>query len=318
MTNDIHQELPKADEGDGGRLNHLYLATCMANGKQYVGVTNTSTSARWRNHCWHAARGGQLALQRALRKYGSEGFAVETLWSSRSRADVHAAEIALIRALATTVPDGYNITAGGEGTVGYRHTAIARAKVAAARLGTKRSPETNNKIVAAQRGKKRSPETRANIAAALRGKKRGPEVVAAVAASRRRPDVMAKIAAALTGKRHTEKTKALISAANGGRKLTAEHVAEIVAANTGRLKSEEERARISAALTGRKRGPLTDEWRANVSASLKGRTFSAEHRTKISEAKRGKPRSPEVRARLSAAALARAAARKEKVRDPAP
>jgi hypothetical protein len=85
-------------------MNYLYLATCRKNGKQYVGVTNTTVAARWRNHCWFASRGGQLALQRGLRKHGVANFTIETIWSTQSREDVHAAEIALIEALGTVVP----------------------------------------------------------------------------------------------------------------------------------------------------------------------------------------------------------------------
>lgn len=70
----------------------------------------------------------------------------------------------------------YNSTAGGEGLSGYRHTASAKQKQSAAKIGNKhslgavRSPEFLAKLSARTKGRKASAELRAKLSAAHKGK----------------------------------------------------------------------------------------------------------------------------------------------------
>ena len=59
-------------------------------------------------------------LQRAIRKHGKKSFRIETLATFENREALLRAEMALIANLhATDKHRGYNITAGGDGTVGF-------------------------------------------------------------------------------------------------------------------------------------------------------------------------------------------------------
>ena len=84
-----------------------------------------------------------------------------------------------------------------------------RAKMSAAHLGKKLSPEAIAKTAAAHRGMKRSPETLARMSAALKGKGAGREVSA---------ETRAKIVAINTGRVHTAEARANMSASHKGRK----------------------------------------------------------------------------------------------------
>jgi group I intron endonuclease len=81
-----------------------------------------------------------------------------------------------------------NLTDGGEGTPGYRHTEKTRAKqsqiaknnprlqehvrqLSLAKIGTKHTPETLIKMAAASSGRVHSPETRAKISSSNKGKR---------------------------------------------------------------------------------------------------------------------------------------------------
>ena len=89
-----------------------------------------------------------------------------------------------IIALNCKAPYGYNLTDGGEGTVGLERTPEHNAKIAAAQKGKYISPETRAKISLAlsgennpNYGKPMSDEHRANIAAAHVGKHHTLEAV---------------------------------------------------------------------------------------------------------------------------------------------
>jgi hypothetical protein len=94
-----------------------------------------------------------------------------------------------------------NLTDGGDGSVGLKHTKEAKAKISAAKTGKKfkkQSEETIAKRVATRKangGYNCSEET------------------------------IAKISATKTGKKHSAETIAKMSAAKKGRKFTEEHIA---------------------------------------------------------------------------------------------
>lgn len=70
-----------------------------------------------------------------------------------------------------------NATAGGEGALGYRHTAATKAKLRLMRLGTSASGETKAKMSKTRMGKKMPPftaEHRRRISEARRGRTFGP------------------------------------------------------------------------------------------------------------------------------------------------
>jgi group I intron endonuclease len=99
----------------------IYLITCLANDKIYVGQTVGSLKLRLRNHVSHALaylsgkyKGQDTSLFRAIRKYGKENFSIKTLCSCQSKEELDLMEdlyIASYRSMDKSV--GYNLKRGG-------------------------------------------------------------------------------------------------------------------------------------------------------------------------------------------------------------
>lgn len=131
-----------------------------------------------------------------------------------------------------------------------------------------------------------------------------------------------KMAASRRGKPLSPEHKAKLRAANVGKKMSPEAIAKTAAFWTGRKHSPETKAKIAAAKTGRAGWIPTQEIIAKRAVSIQAalekkraegwiRVVTAEQREKISAGNKGKKRSPETRARMSVAAKASCARRKE-------
>lgn len=145
-------------------------------------------------------------------------------------------------------------------------------------------------------------ETKQRISKAHIGKVVPPEVGQKISATKRaktqeeRDAINAKLRAANVGKKASAETKAKLSAAHTGRKMSPEAIEKSAAARRGRVASAETRAKQSASRKGRP-------------AHNKGIPMPEEQKVKVSAAK--KDPSPEVRARISEAAKAAWARRKQ-------
>jgi group I intron endonuclease len=197
----------------------VYLARNKINGKLYVGKTICKLSKRQRAHRCDGLHGKVTGLGRAIAKYGFDNFEWSVLAESNDPAELVRLEVEFIANLQTKAPNGYNLTDGGEGVVGYTPSAETRKKMSVARKATKQSPETIAKAALARIGRPVSQETRAKLAKSNRGKKRSAELCAKLSAihqgEKRGPhseDHRSKIAAALKGKKHSpERIKAIIT-----------------------------------------------------------------------------------------------------------
>lgn len=136
-------------------------------GKRYIGITadfhrrmiahKTKASTGARNH----------ALHHAIRKYGFDpSWARVVLYGSVEY--TKEMEQALIRAYNTRSPHGYNMTAGGDGIVEFKHGDAAKEKISgASRLLWEKSSH-REKISAALKGRKYSDEHRRAIGDGIR------------------------------------------------------------------------------------------------------------------------------------------------------
>lgn len=99
----------------------VYKATNRINNKVYVGQYNGElVERRWAQHVREADRGGARYLCRAIRKYGAENFMVEVLHHANSKKELDAMEtFFIILHQSHTSENGYNLTLGGEGSVGW-------------------------------------------------------------------------------------------------------------------------------------------------------------------------------------------------------
>jgi group I intron endonuclease len=98
----------------------VYLVTNKENGKQYVGQTVRTLEQRWNSHVSYAMRGKGHYFAHAIKAYGPEQFTIETLHVCESKEEMDFTEIFYIELLNTRRPAGYNLTAGGEGNLGWK------------------------------------------------------------------------------------------------------------------------------------------------------------------------------------------------------
>lgn len=135
----------------------LYRLTNQQNGKTYIGVTTGSLRRRLQRHVVTAVGGNsQYLIHRAIRKYGADAFKMEALGQFPSLVELLAAERG---AIAEQMP-AYNLTKGGEGAWGVKHSKESVERVAAAHRG-----KPSHML-----GKKHTPEARRKMSAALKGK----------------------------------------------------------------------------------------------------------------------------------------------------
>lgn len=158
-------------------MSGIYKIQNTVNGKCYVGSA-VDLGKRWGKHRSELRRGVHQSptLSAAWAKYGEGAFAFVVLLVC-SRHDLLLYEqramdvlkprynirlIAMsnfgLKQTAETITKRMKDQFGNKHTLGYRHTAETRAKMAATRTGKKHTPEWNEKIAAAHRGKKLSHE----------------------------------------------------------------------------------------------------------------------------------------------------------------
>lgn len=129
-----------AYSGTVGTTWYIYVITNMVNGKKYIGLTN-SLSKRWNKH--KHANGSSPALHGAIHKYGIENFDFAHYASAFGADSAKFIEKMLIAEYKTQAPNGYNLTAGGDGTL--EPTIELRKKLSASHKGKVQSEATKNK-----------------------------------------------------------------------------------------------------------------------------------------------------------------------------
>ena len=139
---------------------YLYTITNQVNGKQYIGIA-VNPARRWVEHkCNH----GSKLVHQAIKKYGLENLRFDPLYGG-CEDDIKRLEVILINECGTMAPNGYNLTEGGEGSTGWKHSIETRQKMSKDRSGK------NN----AMYGKKHGKETRKKIAKKAIGRKMSEE-----------------------------------------------------------------------------------------------------------------------------------------------
>ena len=226
----------------------IYLITNLLNGKKYVGQT-TNIKRRIQQH-----KCGELYIDKAIQKYGWKNFKVEVLEECYTVEQLNEREIFWIAELNSKVPNGYNLTDGGDGIVGCSEE--TRAKLALASKGRKFSEETRAKIGLASKNRRPNEETRAKMSVAHK--------------HRRPPD---------------EKTRAKMSAAQKGHKLLAKSCAKISAAKRkGNIFKNLLTAMDERQLTYTSLAKLLNMSSSAVSAKMRGmRNFTEKDAIKLGE-----------------------------------
>lgn len=107
-------------------VGYIYKITNKINGKVYVGKTTRTVQERWEEHLreYRRERCENRPLYRAIRKYGTNAFAVETL-EEVGLENLSERETYWIEYF-HTYSDGYNATMGGDGKILYDYDLIAQ------------------------------------------------------------------------------------------------------------------------------------------------------------------------------------------------
>lgn len=115
--------------------NHwsVYIHTNKVNGKRYIGITSQAPEDRWLGGYGYSRK---LKFGRAIEKYGWDGFEHEVIYQGLSEIEAKNIECDLISKFSTQDDKyGYNITSGGDGVRGFKHTDAAKAKMSICKTG---------------------------------------------------------------------------------------------------------------------------------------------------------------------------------------
>lgn len=160
----------------------VYIFENLVNGKKYIGKAN-NFKARLTHHLYDLNL--DYPIYNAIRKYGIDKFRVVIVERAYSENEVLQKEMQYIANYKTNIHKygnhfGYNLTDGGEGASGFKHSHETRAKLSQQKLGKPGKPHTDDfKIKLSIRnkgnkygvGKKFSDETRALLSERARGRK---------------------------------------------------------------------------------------------------------------------------------------------------
>lgn len=149
-------------------------------GKIYIGITSKSPEERWAKG-WGYVR--CPVFMKAIKKYGWDNIKHEVLFTGLSEERVKQLEINLIRHY-KRLGLSYNITDGGDGSLGRFASEETKAKQRARKLGKKLSEEHRAKIRKFVhenlKGVPLSEETKRKLHEANKGKKPSPQTIAAL------------------------------------------------------------------------------------------------------------------------------------------
>jgi group I intron endonuclease len=110
--------MPRKERTDSEGVVYLIK---FPNKKYYVGITATSFEERKRNHLSHANT-SNLPVHNAMLKYGKK-VKWEVIDKADNWDDLTDLEIRYIKEYNSYIDDnGYNLTKGGDGTIGYKHS----------------------------------------------------------------------------------------------------------------------------------------------------------------------------------------------------
>ena len=170
--------MPTVDKEVNPRFEKTYKVYkhVFPNGKVYVGITCRSVHIRW-----DSGKGyGDTLVGRAINKYGWENIKHYLLKGTFSAEEAKSHEKRLIQKYKSNDPEfGYNQTAGGDGSVGYRHNEEAKRKMSESHADVsgennpfhnkKHSAKTRARLSEINSGKSVPEATREKISKALQG-----------------------------------------------------------------------------------------------------------------------------------------------------
>ena len=172
--------------------------------KVYIGITCQDAEKRWQNGYGYRYN---THFYRAIQKYGWSNFKHEILFEELTEEEAKLMEQMYIALYDTTNQNkGYNLTKGGDGTIGYRHSLEARFKMkknnSRYMLGKHHTKETKEKLSKLNKGKSLTEETKRKLSESHKGKCLTEETKKKISMNNGK---------SMLGKHHTKETKEKLS-----------------------------------------------------------------------------------------------------------
>ena len=134
---------------NANRIGYIYKYTNLINGKIYIGKTYRLNKRKYE----HKHREVNTYFHNALKKYGFENFKYEVIAQTDNDKTLNFLERYYIRKFNSFGENGYNLTLGGEGTLGKHLTEEQKKKVSEAQKGKVVTDETKMKMSLSGKGK---------------------------------------------------------------------------------------------------------------------------------------------------------------------
>lgn len=167
----------------------IYIITNTVNAKQYVGIA-ADLERRWKRH--RLANEGQL-IHRAIKKYGIDAFVFTHFANAFDAESAKVIERMLIVEHNTKMPNGYNMTDGGDGTLGMAKTEEHKKKLKDSNKKAYESKELRGKIGdAISKAKKGKPSPNKGKPNGRKGVSHSTEHAAKIKQSLNTPESKAK------------------------------------------------------------------------------------------------------------------------------
>jgi hypothetical protein len=121
---------------------------------KYVGQTTRTLKQRKSSHLSSSKKGSTYYLHRAIRKYGAENFKWEVIYNATSEEELNEKETYFIKEYNTNSQDGYNLTEGGRGIRGWKHSELTKEKIKQCAIKNN-SAQYLKKFVQSEEGRKK-------------------------------------------------------------------------------------------------------------------------------------------------------------------
>lgn len=158
----------------------IYKILNKINGKCYIGRTTYGLDHRVYGHIAEANRNSTQLIHKMIRKYGIQSFDISVIDTADSDELLNEKEIYWIRYLNTKVPNGYNMSYGGEAGNTAPRSEESNQKRREKLEGKCRPEEVRKKISESHKGegnpffgRKHSEETRRKMSKSRMGNKNG-------------------------------------------------------------------------------------------------------------------------------------------------
>lgn len=155
----------------------IYIITCTVNAKQYVGIA-ADLERRWKRH--RNANEGQY-IHRAIKKYGVDAFVFTHVADAFDAESAKMIERMLISEHNSKMPHGYNMTDGGDGTMGMAKTEEHKQKLKDSNKTAYKNKELRAKVgEAISKAKKGQPSPKKGVPSGRKGIAHSPEHAAKI------------------------------------------------------------------------------------------------------------------------------------------